>query len=88
MPVVDGESAARHIKSTTNRNSTVPIIAVSAYVGSEAASALFAAALSKPVSKADLLQVMRQLGFKTSSHQDGGGPVSAVHAHPRVITVR
>jgi len=84
MPVVDGESAARHIKSTTNKNSTVPIIAVSAYGNAETASTLFAAAMSKPVSKADLLVVMRQLGFKTSSHQDGGGPASAA----RVVTVR
>ncbi|KAH8118381.1 hypothetical protein DFH11DRAFT_1567044 [Phellopilus nigrolimitatus] len=75
----DGESAARHIKSTTNKNSSVPIIAVSAYCGSDsAASTLFAAALAKPVQKADLLAVMRQLGFKTSTQQDGGGPSTRV----------
>lgn len=85
MPVVDGESAARHIKSTSNKNSTVPIIAISAYgAGSESASTLFAASLAKPVSRADLLAVMRQLGFKTSSQQDGGGSASAA----RVVAVR
>jgi serine/threonine-protein kinase RIM15 len=31
------------------------------------ASALFAASLSKPLQKADLLAVMRELGFKTST---------------------
>ncbi|KAI0030720.1 hypothetical protein K488DRAFT_53668 [Vararia minispora EC-137] len=69
MPVVDGESAARYIKSTNNKNTRTPIIAVSAYSGTDSneASALFAASLSKPLQKADLLNAMRQLGFKTSS---------------------
>ena len=71
---MDGESAARYIKSTANKNSSVPIIAVSAYSGNDTnmASNLFAASLSKPVQKADLITAMRQLGFKTSSQQDGG----------------
>jgi serine/threonine-protein kinase RIM15 len=76
---VDGESAARLIKSTTNKNSSVPIISVSAYSGSEGfASTLFAATLSKPVQKADLLAVMRQLGFKTATLQEGGAPSTRV----------
>ena len=76
---VDGESAARLIKSTTNKNSGVPIISVSAYSGSEGfASTLFAATLSKPVQKADLLAVMRQLGFKTATLQEGGAPSTRV----------
>ena len=71
---VDGENAARYIKSTANKNSSVPIIAVSAYCGNDMnmASNLFAASLAKPVKKADLVNAMRQLGFKTSTHQDGG----------------
>ena len=80
---VDGESAARHIKSTNNKNSSVPIIAVSAYgIADGSASNLFAASLSKPVQKPDLLAVMRQLGFKTSTQQDGGVPST------RVVTTR
>ncbi|KAI9512254.1 hypothetical protein F5148DRAFT_1273870 [Russula earlei] len=69
MPVVDGESAARYIKSTNNKNTSTPIIAVSAYSGVDMgdASALFAASLSKPLQKADLLAAMRELGFKTST---------------------
>ena len=84
MPVVGGESAARHIKSTTNKNSSVPIIAVSAYGGQEsvASSNLFAAWLAKPVRKSDLVNVMRQLGFKTSTHIDGGATST------RVVAVR
>ncbi len=69
MPVVDGESAARYIKSTNNLNKSTPIVAVSAYVGqdSNVASNLFAACIAKPVHKADLLAVLRSLGFRTST---------------------
>ncbi|KAJ7094616.1 hypothetical protein B0H15DRAFT_830207 [Mycena belliarum] len=69
MPVLDGEGAARYIKSTNNKNSNTPIIAVSAYSGADPDEAgnLFTASLSKPLQKADLLVVMRQLGFKTST---------------------
>ncbi|KAJ1308500.1 hypothetical protein OPQ81_004204 [Rhizoctonia solani] len=68
MPSVDGEVAARLIKTTKNKNSNVPIVAVSAYSGYEGALAqgIFAAALSKPLSKTDLLNTMKNLGFKTS----------------------
>lgn len=74
MPVLDGEGAARYIKSTNGKNTTTPIIAVSAYSGNEPhePNHLFAAYLSKPVQKADLLAVMRQVGFKTSTVQEGG----------------
>ena len=84
MPVVDGENAARHIKSTSNKNSSVPIIAVSAYGGQESCSAgnLFASWLAKPVQRSDLVTVMRQLGFKTSTHIDG------VTSSTRVVTAR
>ena len=74
MPILDGEGAARYIKSTNNKNSTTPIIAVSAYSGAEVAECkeLFAAYLAKPVQKADLVAAMRQLGFKTSTAQGRG----------------
>lgn len=72
MPVVDGEQAAKYIKSTNNKNTSTPIIAVSAYSGQDASSAsnIFAASLAKPIPKNELLAVMRQLGFKTTV-QDG-----------------
>ncbi|KAF9058053.1 hypothetical protein BJ165DRAFT_1333851 [Panaeolus papilionaceus] len=81
MPVLDGEGAARYIKSTNGKNSNTPIIAVSAYGGVDASDSgnLFAASLSKPLQKADLIAVMRQLGFKTSTMQ--GGP-----PHPKLTT--
>ncbi|KIY67931.1 hypothetical protein CYLTODRAFT_490178 [Cylindrobasidium torrendii FP15055 ss-10] len=70
MPVLDGDGAARYIKSTNNKNTNTPIIAVSAYGGVDGlgdTTGLFSAQLSKPLQKADLLAVMRQLGFKTTT---------------------
>ncbi|PFH51406.1 hypothetical protein AMATHDRAFT_59149 [Amanita thiersii Skay4041] len=71
MPVLDGGSAARYIRSTNGKNASTPIVAVSAYGGADPSDAdnLFAASLSKPLQKADLLTVMKQLGFKTSTMQ-------------------
>lgn len=68
--VVDGEAAARYIKSTHNKNQHTPIIAVSAYSGqgSHTGGSLFSASLSKPLNKNDLLSAMRSLGFKISTH--------------------
>jgi len=82
MPVLDGEGAARYIKSTNSKNTNTPIIAVSAYSSTDPneTSNVFAAALAKPLQKADLIAVMRQLGFKTSTVQ------GATLAHPKVMT--
>ncbi|KAK7061925.1 Serine/threonine protein [Favolaschia claudopus] len=83
MPVLDGEGAARYLKSTNGRNTNTPIIAVSAYSGSDTNDdgSLFTASLSKPLQKADLLAVMRQLGFKTSTMQGAGSTkVTASHS--------
>lgn len=71
MPVLDGEGAARYIKSTNGKNTNTPIIAVSAYSGTDPndTSNVFDASLSKPLQRADLLNVFRQLGFKTTPKQ-------------------
>jgi len=55
--IVDGEGAARYIKSTNGKNTNTPIIAVSAYSGIDPneTSNVFAASLSKPLQKADLI---------------------------------
>jgi len=68
---VDGETAARYIKSTHNKNQNTPIIAVSAYSGQNGAQGgnLFAASLAKPLNKTALLDVMQRIGFKIA-HQD------------------
>jgi len=72
MPVVDGEQAAKYIKGTNNKNTSTPVVAVSAYSGQDASAAsnIFAASLGKPIAKNDLLVILRQLGFKTTA-QDG-----------------
>ncbi|KAF9247347.1 RIM15, signal transduction response regulator [Melanogaster broomeanus] len=80
MPVLDGESAARYIKTTNNKNSNTPIIAVSAYSATDAneQSDLFAASLAKPLQRVDLLAVMRKLGFRTSAVQVSHQPAKLV----------
>lgn len=66
---MDGESAARYIKGTNGRNANTPIVAVSAYSGSDPSenSNVFVTSISKPVQKSDLIGVMRRLGFKTTT---------------------
>ncbi|KAG1795449.1 uncharacterized protein HD556DRAFT_1235476, partial [Suillus plorans] len=60
--------AARYIKTTNGRNSNTPMVAVSAYnVADTNDNSLFTASLTKSVQRADLLAVMRRLGFKTSA---------------------
>ncbi|KAF9006499.1 hypothetical protein BDQ17DRAFT_1389314 [Cyathus striatus] len=84
MPVLDGEGAARYIKSTNSKNTNTPIIAISAYGGADPgseASNLFTASLSKPLQKNDLLAVMRQLGFKTSTMQGAPGNTKVTASH-------
>jgi len=69
MPIMDGETAARYIKNTNNKNTNTPIISVSAYSSSsnsDAPGTVFAAMLAKPVQKSDIVNVLRQLGFKTA----------------------
>lgn len=88
---VDGEGAARYIKTTNNKNANTPIIAVSAY-GSDAHDAnnnLFATYLAKPVQKADILTAMRQLGFKTSaaSVRGLGGKITTGATAPAPIAM-
>ncbi|KAG8902350.1 hypothetical protein FRB99_004564, partial [Tulasnella sp. 403] len=81
MPIMDGETAARYIKATNNKNTTTPIVSVSAYSTPESATGnLFAASLSKPVQKCDIVNVLRQLGFKTTETQKGKGQAGATTA--------
>jgi len=73
MPNVDGETAARYIKSTNNKNANTPIVAVSAYsmLDQDASNSVFVASMAKPVQKSDLITVMTQLGFKVSTQESG-----------------
>lgn len=63
--LVDGQEAARIIKSTSHANTNTPIIAVTSYeaaVGS-GQKTLFAALLAKPVSKDSVLGALKKLHF-------------------------
>lgn len=68
LSVVDGETAARYIKSTNNKNANTPVVAVSAYslLESDLSNSVFVACLSKPVQRVDLLAVFKQLGFRSA----------------------
>ncbi|GAA5875846.1 hypothetical protein JCM16303_004019 [Sporobolomyces ruberrimus] len=84
MAVVDGEKAARMIKSTVNPSAQAPIVAVCSHPAAidDAAGTLFTATLSKPIMKADLLHVLSYLGFKLETKGDvlrrGSGDSAAV----------
>lgn len=65
MSPINGEKAARMIKSTRSMSMDSLIVAVCSYDVSvdDELGTLFAATLSKPISKGALLQVMRKLNF-------------------------
>ncbi|POW09583.1 hypothetical protein PSTT_06766 [Puccinia striiformis] len=83
MPLIEGQDAARMIKSTQNPNALTPIVAVTSfesYVSEQ--GTLFAALLTKPVNKKDVLNVMKRLGFvarQTNKPNLVGGSVVANH---------
>ncbi|KAI9094685.1 hypothetical protein DFS34DRAFT_239523 [Phlyctochytrium arcticum] len=58
MPIVDGETAARMIKSTTNVNQTTPIVAITAYEQTFHMSQGFDDTMSKPVTKDVLWRIL------------------------------
>lgn len=85
MPILDGENAARMIKSTKNANQNTPIVAVTSYAPRDQTSiteegTVFNAVLTKPVNKTDILQVLTKLGFiaktkHTNTTASGTAPV-------------
>ncbi|KAJ3156374.1 hypothetical protein HDU89_004156 [Geranomyces variabilis] len=58
MPIVDGETAARMIKSTNNVNQTTPIVAITAYEQTYHLSQQFDDTMSKPVTKDVLARIL------------------------------
>lgn len=88
---VDGENAARMIKSTNNANQNTPIVAVTSYAPHERShiteeGTLFNAVLTKPVSKADVLGVLTKLGFvaKTKAPGPSGGDATITNIKPNI----
>ncbi|KAI9486921.1 MAG: hypothetical protein EXX96DRAFT_627509 [Benjaminiella poitrasii] len=67
MPIIDGETAARMIKSTNNGNRETPIIAVTAYEKTVQLAGAFDDILIKPVTK-DLIHQRLQKFCKSTSH--------------------
>lgn len=69
MPILDGESAARMIKSTKNANQNTPIVAITSYelnnLPIQQQNTIFSAILQKPVNKTVILDVLKKLGFQT-----------------------
>lgn len=83
---MDGENAARMIKSTNNANQNTPIVAVTSYAAHERIhiteeGTLFNAVLTKPVSKADVLNVLTKLGFVTKTKPAPTTGESSAPAH-------
>ncbi|TPX71930.1 hypothetical protein SpCBS45565_g00911 [Spizellomyces sp. 'palustris'] len=58
MPIVDGETASRMIKSTNNINQTTPIVAITAYEQTFQLSQGFDDTMSKPVTKDVLWKIL------------------------------
>ncbi|KAI9279143.1 hypothetical protein BY458DRAFT_532256 [Sporodiniella umbellata] len=59
MPIIDGEAAARMIKSTNNINKTTPIVAFTAYERTFQLTKTFDDVLSKPVTKEAVVRCIK-----------------------------
>ncbi|ORZ12827.1 hypothetical protein BCR42DRAFT_378922 [Absidia repens] len=64
MPIIDGETAARMIKSTNNVNRETPIIAVTAYEQTVQLAGAFDEILCKPVTKNIVSQCIDQFCYQ------------------------
>ncbi|GAA94691.1 uncharacterized protein L969DRAFT_49072 [Mixia osmundae IAM 14324] len=84
MPILDGEAAAKMIKSTRNPNQDTPIVAVTSYSDMPEGDPLseegtiFSAVVAKPVNKTNVLSVFRKLGFEVASSV---GPLTSALEH-------
>ncbi|GAN07120.1 AGC/MAST/MAST protein kinase [Mucor ambiguus] len=68
MPIIDGEAAARMIKSTNNINRNTPIIAVTAYERTLQLASVFDDTLCKPVTKEIVSRCIRHLSELQTNH--------------------
>lgn len=85
MPIIEGQDAARMIKSTQNPNASTPIVAVTSFESylSEQGT-LFSALLAKPVNKKDVLNVMKRLGFVARQTNRPPNPIIP-SSHPSLM---
>ncbi|MBW0478461.1 hypothetical protein O181_018176 [Austropuccinia psidii MF-1] len=73
MPIIEGQDAARMIKSTKNLNSNKPIIAVTSFEKNlnlffNENGTLFKGLLNKPVQRKEILKVLKNVGFNFKSN--------------------
>ncbi|KAI8920021.1 hypothetical protein DFJ77DRAFT_546142 [Powellomyces hirtus] len=78
MPIVDGETAARMIKSTNNVNQQTPIVAITAYEQTFHLSQQFDDTMSKPVTKDVLWRILAAISAPNQQQQPftGRGPMT------------
>ncbi|KAL9540410.1 hypothetical protein MBANPS3_009696 [Mucor bainieri] len=77
MPIIDGEAAARMIKSTNNINRNTPIIAVTAYERTLQLASVFDDTLCKPVTKEIVSRCIRHLHELQHTHNNNNN--NAIH---------
>ncbi|KAI7853588.1 hypothetical protein BDC45DRAFT_148991 [Circinella umbellata] len=89
MPIIDGEAAARMIKSTNNINKNTPIIAVTAYERTVQLAGAFDDILSKPVTKNIIYQRLEQFcGTTKETTQHHRPPLFAHHSSNSSLSSR
>ncbi|KAK4515895.1 uncharacterized protein ATC70_010853 [Mucor velutinosus] len=88
MPIIDGEAAARMIKSTNNINRNTPIIAVTAYERTLQLASVFDDILCKPVTKEIVSRCIRHLSeLQTNSNNTIHWSSSSASTHqPQHLT--
>ncbi|KAJ3038417.1 hypothetical protein HDV00_000605 [Rhizophlyctis rosea] len=92
MPIVDGETAARMIKSTKNVNQTTPIVAITAYEQTFQLSQQFDDTMSKPITKDMVLKILMAVAGQQQQQAQmaigGGGEGGGSGTPPGHISVQ
>ncbi|KAJ3300280.1 hypothetical protein HK104_002479 [Borealophlyctis nickersoniae] len=84
MPIVDGETAARMIKTTNNINQTTTIVAITAYEQTFQLSQQFDETMSKPITKDMVNKILGTVAGK-EQHSEGTGEGSALAGPSTVL---
>ncbi|KAG0749168.1 hypothetical protein G6F23_001286 [Rhizopus arrhizus] len=95
MPIIDGEAAARMIKSTNNINRTTPIIAFTAYERTFQLTKIFDDVISKPVTREAIIRCIKQfrdlpldqtMQWSFSSPSIETSPSSFIHTPQEILS--
>ncbi|KAJ3087142.1 rim15, signal transduction response regulator, partial [Quaeritorhiza haematococci] len=87
MPILDGETAARMIKSTNNINQITPIIAVTAYEQPPSLLQQFDDVISKPMNKEVLARILVSITSASPISAGSGGSVGRVGGAGRPLSI-